>query len=290
MRKILSIFSISLLVFFTACDLNTAPEFDDNDAFVAFDNAAMSIEEKGGVIKVPVTLASIKGISAAVDFEIIDGTAKLGENYNLVNETTTLTFDAQNRTQYIEVSIINIPGVFTGDLRFSIKLSEDGTVKPSVENTCVITIQDLDHPLSAFFGEWTATANSHYFGDVEWDVTLAKDEDDISVLWVTDIIYGFPKYGFSYPSYDTRFYGIVSEDGSELSFNIGQTCAYKYQGVHEIFLYGLTGDAKVIKEGKIVAKVSEDGKTITFEELGIYVDDATGYWDGLYPTITWTKK
>lgn len=290
MRKILSLLTISLLVFFTACDLNTAPEFDDNDAFVAFDNAAMSIAEDKGTLKIPVTLASVKGLSASIDFELVDSTAKLGENYNLVNETTTLTFDAQNRTQFIEISIVDNPGVFTGDLRFVVKLSEDGTVKPSVENTCTVTIQDKDHPLSAFFGEWTATAESAYFGDVEWDVTLAKDEDDISVLWVTDIIYGFPRYGFSYPNVDTRFYGVVSDDGSELTFNIGQTCAYKYQGVHEISLNGLTGDGKVVKEGKIVAKVSEDGKTITFEELGIYVDDATGPWDALFPTITWTKK
>jgi hypothetical protein len=289
MRKILSLLTISLLVLFTSCDINKIPEFDDKDAFVAFDNAVLSISENAGTLKIPVTLASVKGLISTVDFEIIEGTAKLGENFTLMNETATLSFDAQNRTQYVEISIVNIPDVFTGDLRFQIKLSEDGEVKPSLENLCTVTILDLDHPLSGFFGEWNATATSAYFGDAEWTVTLAKDEDDVSVLWVTDIVYGFPHWGFSYPNVDTRFYAIVNEAKSELSFSIGQSCAYKYQG-HQIFLNGLTAEGSVVDSGSIIATVSGDGNTITFEELGMYVVDATGGWDALFPTITWTKK
>ncbi len=219
MKNILKLLTISLLVIFASCDTNKFPEFDDSNSFVAFDNAEMSIAEDAETLRIPVTLASVNGVSASVNFDIMDGTAEEGVNYTLVSENKTLTFDAQNRTQFIEVSIINNPGVFTGDIRFEIILSDDGKVKPSLENKCTVTIQDRDHPLSAFLGEWTATATSNYFGDVQWAVTIAKDEDDVSVVWVTNIVYGFPNYGFTPPDFDTRFYATVNDDKDEFTFS-----------------------------------------------------------------------
>lgn len=290
MRKILSLLTASMLLLLSSCELNEMPEFDDSNAFVAFENTTMSIDEDGGTINIPVTLASVKGMSAEVSYTLIDGTAEEGINFT-PPESGTLTFDAENRTQYIEVSIIDVPGEFTGDLQFQVQLNDDGTIKPSAENLCVVTIKDLDHPLSQFFGDWTANADSYYFGDgISWDVTIEKDENDVAVLWITDIVYGFPNWGFSYPNVDTRFYATVNEEKTELSFAIGQTCAYQYQGEHDISLNGLTSEMNVIESGSVVATVSEDGNTITFEELGLYVTDATGYWDGILPGMTWTKK
>lgn len=284
MRKILSLLTISLLVFFTACDLNTAPEFDDNDAFVAFDNAAMSIEEDKGTLKIPVTLASIKGLTASIDFELVDSTAKLGENYNLVNETTTLTFDAQNRTQFIEISIVDIPGVFTGDLRFVVKLSEDGTVKPSVENTCTVTIQDLDHPLALILGTYKVAAETYFDGAKEWEMEILKDEDDVSVVWFKNIVGAGTGPGI---------YGIVNEEKTEISLPLGQIHQKNTTGTGDgnIYLYGMTADVDITDEGNLIIKIQEDGAKLYVEELGpaLNAGGTNSYFQLVYPDYYCTK-
>lgn len=289
MRKFLSLMTIAMLAFFTSCDdLNEMPTFSDSNAFVAFNKAALSVNEDGATLSIPVTLASLKGMTTSVTYVVKDGTAKQGVNFTLADATATLSFDADNRTQNIVINIINNPGVFTGDLNFSIELSSEGTVKPSAESVCTVTIKDKDHPLSKFLGEWTATASSEYFGDVEWTVLIEKDPSDVTVLKINSLVYGFTKYGYVMPNNDTRFYGVVNAEKSQIAIPIGQKCVYQYDG-NDIFLYGLTAALDVVETGNIIASISDDGKVLTFD-LGAYVTDATGGWDVINPGMTWTKK
>ena len=137
-------------------NLNQDPVFDDGDAFVAFDIASKSISEDGGRISIPVTLASVAGVNSTVSYEFVDGTAALGKNYKPVDESGILNFSSSNRTANIEVDILDNPGVFTGDINFTIKFKSTGSVKAGAENACVITITDNDHPLSAILGSYTA--------------------------------------------------------------------------------------------------------------------------------------
>ena len=287
MRNILKFIIVGVFAILVSCELNETPKFSDSDAFVAFDNGSASVNENGTTLSIPVTLASISGMTQAVTYTVIDGTAKEGVNFTLEDATKTLTFDAENRTQNIVINVINNPGVFTGDLSFQIQLSEDGKVKPSAQNICTVVIADLDHPLSAFFGTWNASANSYYDGDVQWSVIIDKDPSDITVVWVQNVVHGFVKWGYTYPGNDTRFYAVVNED-NELKFPIGQVCAYQYQG-NDISLVGLDAEGNTIDSGNVTATLSEDGNVITFVE-GVYVSDATGGWDAIKPGMTWTKN
>ncbi|MDX9771128.1 MAG: Calx-beta domain-containing protein [Tenuifilaceae bacterium] len=273
MRKILSLLTISLLVFFTSCDMNTAPEFDDSDAFVAFDNAAMSIAEDGGVIKIPVTVASVKGISTTANFELVDGTAKLGENFTLASESNTLTFDATNRTQFIEINVIKVDG-FTGDLRFQVVLSEDSKVKPGVESACQVTIVDLDHPLAAILGTWNATAESAFNGEESWEMEFEKDEDDITVVW----IYPFVKGGTSEAIYGVVQYDEEDEDlMTEIRIPRGQEIATSSSyGLIQL----LTWDDGLVTSGNIIVEIDLENEVLTIKDpFGSYVwqnADGTG--------------
>lgn len=292
MRKILSLFAISLLVFFTACDMNTTPEFDDSDAFVAFDNAALSVAEDGETLQIPVTLASVKGVSASVNFEIVDGTAKLGENFTLVNESTSLTFDAENRTQYIEVSIIDNPGVFTGDLKFQVTLADDGKVKPSAESACTITIQDLDHPLSALLGIWNAKGNAGFSNDTSektWELEISKDDEDVSIVWFLP---------FSYNGAAKPVYGVVNDDLTEIKVPVQQITATSstYPVIRIEGWYGEEGDDEIAAGGSITFTISEDMSTITCQDwygVAAYNDEAAsslaGYYSLLQSGVTFTK-
>lgn len=271
MRKILSILTIGILVVLNSCELNELPVFDDNDAFVSFDKSSLSIAENGGTLNIPVTLASTKGMSATVTYTVIDGTAAQGTNFTLADASATLTFDANNRTQNIVINIIDNPGVFTGDLRFTIELSDEGKVKPSAESVCTITIADLDHPLSAILGTWSATGTSYFNGSQTWDMELTKDEDDVTIVW----FYPFVAGGSGYP-----IYGVVNEDMTEIKVPVGQEIAApgNYGFIELRAYYGPDG-ATEIPDGGFITITIADGQLSILDEIGSYVwsnPDATG--------------
>lgn len=274
MRKLFYLLTIAVLAFITSCELNTAPEFNDGDAFVAFDKVSLSINENGDTLLIPVTLASISGKSAVVGYSVIDSTAKQGVNFELVDGSATLTFDAANRTQYIAVVVNDNPGVFTGDLRFLVQLSEDGTVKPNAENACLVTINDLDHPLAAILGTWTASGTSYFNGEEAWDMELTKDPDDISVVWFLPFVKG----GANKP-----IYGVVNEAKTEIKIPVGQeiNTPGSYGFIELRSFYGPDGANEIPDGGNITIEIREDGKLYIMDEIGSYVWGNADKSDGL---------
>ena len=117
-NKILYIIVLASIALLGACNLNEYPVFDDNDAFVAFDENRLSAEETKGVLKIPVRLTSLNEVNTTVTFEMIDSTAIAGRDYELSGGASVLNFDGSDPVQYIEIDILPHEGVFTGDLVF----------------------------------------------------------------------------------------------------------------------------------------------------------------------------
>jgi len=302
MKKILSI--ISILAFGTmmvSCNVNEHPKFDDSDAFVAFDKASLSVKETVGEISIPVTLASVQGLSVNVSYEVVESPdasvipakskAVAGKDFTLVDAAGTLSFSAEARTQYIKVNIIPHSGTYTGDLKFQLKIKDSGSVKVSKEDNIVVTITDLDHPLSAILHEYKAEGLSYYNGASSWNMMLMKDASDVSVVWIAGIIpyFEYQTGSFGYPTVDTRFYGTVDADLTKITIPIPQSCAYKYQNTYEITLYGIDSAGSVLESGNIVIDITNGGKTLKMSDYGVYVVDSTGPWDAILAGIEMTK-
>lgn len=264
MRKILSLLTIAVLVLFASCDkLNEMPEFSDGDAFVSFDKTSLKVNENGVTLNVPVTLASVKGISATVSYSVVNGTAAQGTNFTLADGSATLTFDATNRTQNIVINIINNPGVYTGDLNFQLVLSADGTIKPSAENTCTITISDLDHPLAAILGTWSATGTSYFNGSETWEMVFSKDASDVTIVWIDNFVTG----GSS-----ELIYGVVNAAKTEIKIPVYQRIAtsssYGFIGLRGY--YGPDG-ATAIPDGGFITLTIGATQINVMDEIGSYV-------------------
>jgi hypothetical protein len=273
MRKILSILTIAMLVVLSSCELNDIPVFDDSDAFVSFNKSSLSVNEDGTTLNIPVTLASTKGKSATVTYIVTNGTAVQGTNFTLADPSATLTFDATNRTQNIVVNIIDIPGVFTGDVRFSIELSDEGTVKPSTEKTCTVTIADLDHPLSAILGTWSATGTSYFNASQTWELALTKDADDVSIVWIYPLVPGGSHV-------DYPIYGVVNAEMTEIKIPVGQEISApgSYGYIELRGYYGPDGMTEIPAGGSITVTI-EEGQLTILDEFGSYVwsnPDLTG--------------
>lgn len=275
-KYIITIISAALAI--ASCDINKAEVFDDKDAFVGFDVSSVSFAENAkDVVRIPVTLASVKGLEENIRFEIVSPEvkgAKEGVNFELVTKSGVLSFDSENRTQYIELKGI-YDGVYTGDLSFSIVLKDGESVPAGSDNTCNVKISDVDHPLAAILGEYTMNGTQYPNSPVSGIMEIRKDAEDPTVVWFYNLM-----LNSGWAADDTMYYGIVNADKTEISIPLGQESEYKYSNGNAVSLWGLSTDLESVESGNYIIKINTNangGIELEFEkELGLwfYIIDA----------------
>lgn len=245
---------------FASCDINEYPKFDNANAFVAIQQTSASISETGEELSIPVMLTSLGGMNGSVDFEITPDEQKgavEGTHYTILNDSKTLNFTADAATQYIKFKIID-NDVFGGDVKMTITLKNAQGVQLGASKTCVVTIEDNEHPLAFILGTMTAIGYD-YFSDgaeEEWTATFEKDPADLTKVWIYNICSG----GCSLP-----VYGIVNEEKTEIRIPVGQATANTSS--NDVILEGFrdNGETDIENGDCIIGKISEDG-TITIED------------------------
>lgn len=245
---------------FVSCDINEYPKFDNANAFVAIQQTSASISETGEELSIPVMLTSLGGMNGSVDFEITPDEQKgavEGTHYTILNDSKTLNFTADAATQYIKFKIID-NDVFGGDVKMTITLKNAQGVQLGASKTCVVTIEDNEHPLAFILGTMTAIGYD-YFSDgaeEEWTATFEKDPADLTKVWIYNICSG----GCSLP-----VYGIVNEEKTEIRIPVGQATANTSS--YDVILEGFrdNGETDIENGDCIIGKISEDG-TITIED------------------------
>lgn len=276
MKKILFLLNILALGLLVSCNSNDLATFDDKDAFVAFDKATFSISEDGGVLSVPVTLASVQGLQAQVTVAGVDGKAKNGVDYNLKNGGV-VSFDANTRTANVEIEIINRAGEYTGDLTFSLEFSNLGGVNAGYQNTASVTIQDNDHPLSPILGDYTASTQSGRGEFAGYTVTLEKDPADVSKVWISNLDPYFGSFGYIAPDYN-YIYGVVNSDLTQISVPCGQKIGYD-----NVAFVVCDDNFNAVYEGNIILKI--DLVTNTINVIGMWGVDDAGWWNYYDQTV-----
>lgn len=274
-----------------SCDKNEPSKFNDKDAFVAFDKTSLTLSEGSeDVLKIPVTLASVAGLEETIKFEIKEPekkAAKQGVNFEVLTKSGTLSFNAENRTRYIEVKAIP-DGEYTGDLKFSVVIYGTESIKAGSENTCTVTVSDIDHPLGFMLGEYTATGVNQWDGPCTWTMTFFKDADDDHKVWINNL---FQVDGWA--NEKTRYYGIVSEDFTTLNIPFGQESEYKYSNGNPITLLGFDGE-QGYDTGSVDVAITRDGDKVSLDfgtEWGVWVwIEGAGNLNIVKPGITAVKK
>lgn len=274
-----------------SCDKNEPSKFNDKDAFVAFDKTSLTLSEGSeDVLKIPVTLASVAGLEETIKFEVKEPekkAAKQGVNYELLTKSGTLSFNAENRTRYIEVKAIP-DGEYTGDLTFSVVIYGTESIKAGSENTCTVTVTDSDHPLGFMLGEYTATGVNYWDGPCTWTMTFFKDADDDHKVWINNL---FQVDNFA--NAKTRYYGIVNDDHTSLNIPFGQESEYKYSNGNPITLLGFNGE-NGYDTGSVDVSIVQDGDKVTLDfgtEWGFWVViEGAGNLNIVNPGIKAVKK
>jgi hypothetical protein len=277
------------LMSFTSCS-NDYPTFDDADAFVAMTSSSAYVAETGKTLKVPVMLTSLSGIEKTVEFSLTpDETsgAVEGTHYKLVNSSKSLSFTKENPTQYIEFEILD-NDIFEGDVRFTISLTKPDGLNLGANKTCVVTIEDDEHPLAFILGTFTAKGTSQFDGELEWSVRIEKDATDLNKVWITGLVDGTT----------SAIYGTVNADKTEISIPLEQQV--HPHSTYDILLeaYGWDGSARYnLEDGvPLIGLIAADG-TISFPNYwyggyAFYKSDGSGagWWDLLWNDVVLKKN
>ena len=279
MKTIFRILSVAVAVALAAaCDPNKYPEFDDNDAFAAFDNDSYSVNETVGSVSLPVTIASVNTIQTSVTYELDTekSTAKEGEDFTFADNSGVLAFNGSERTKNIQINIIDRSGEYTGDKSIVIKIKNAVGINVGAENSCSVKILDLDHPLADVLGNYTVTCTDYYLGAQSYTMTLEKDPEDVTIVWCNKIAPIVERYGTAYGSFSV--WGTVSEDHSTIVFNIGQKPGANFGYGDMVFVLYNDAYADCTESGTITFTKQADGTFKTNESYG-FVDDEY-YWYG----------
>ena len=294
-------FLLAGAVALASCDKNEPNVFDDKDAFVAFDAVAVTYAEDYSVpaeegaaplsFKIPVTLASVKGLEETVKFEIVTPEEKGAVedvNYKLLTTSGVLSFNAENRTQYIEF-VTMTDGEYTGDLKFTVKLLPSETLPVGSESECVVTISDIDHPLTFILGDFTASGTDYWDGPASWTITIHKDAEDDHKVWFDNL---YNNTGWIDPR--TRFYGVVNDEKTVINIPFGQESEYKYSNGMPLILMGLDADLYGHDTGSMDVAITVDGANVSLDfgkEFGFWVQiKETGNLGIILPGITAVKN
>lgn len=274
-----------------SCNINELPEYDDSNAFVAFTSSSVNVGEEEGSKQVEVLLTSIGGIETTVNFEVAPAEtagAVEGKHYT-IEGGKSLTFKKDAPTQKITLNIID-NDTFDGDVKFTIKLLDPEGVQLGASKTCSVTIEDDEHPLLFILGTLSAKGVSDFNGDTEWEVRIAKDDSDLSKVWIYNLVPGGS-------SSSSPVYGIVNDDKTEIRIPVGQEVAVSSSYPH-ILLNGFYGDTeeKIPTGGYITGEIAEDGTISIKDYFGsqVFSDDAAsnslGWYNLMDPIITLKKQ
>lgn len=284
--------ALALSAAFSCSKLNETPVFKDSDSFVAFDRTAASINENGGVISLPISVASIDPKAVTVAYEIVEETAKTGTNFTLVNSSAIVTFDGTQRSSTIDINIIDLAGEFTGDLTFTVNLVSAGDLNIGANKSCTVTIADLDHPLSDVLGTYTVSGESYFNGPAVWEAEFTKDAVDLTKVWIRGLA-----PGFATPT--DLIYGTVSEDHNTITIPIGQVLPYS--STYNAYFYAADMSQGLILDETEVPSIdlTREGPDKPFASLkygwsfyAVYVSDGAGAgnFDIIVDGVTFTKK
>lgn len=275
-----------------SCNINELPEYDDSNAFVAFTSSSVNVGEEEGSKQVDVLLTSISGIETTVNFEVAPAEtagAVEGKHYT-IEGSKSLTFKKDAPTQKITLNIID-NDTFDGDVKFTIKLLDPEGVQLGASKTCSVTIEDDEHPLLFILGTLSAKGPSYFNGDTEWEVRIAKDDSDLSKVWIYNLVPGGS-------SSSSPVYGIVNDEKTEIRIPVGQEVAVNSSYPHILLngYYGEEGDEKIPTGGFISGTIAEDG-TITLNDWfgsQVFSDDAAtnslGWFNMMQAGVTLKKQ
>lgn len=289
--------ALASILLFASCDLNKQPEFDDNtQAHVAFTATSGNVKEAvdgvPGVIELKLVAASKAGVATAVTFATTDTAyaeklrAVEGVNYRIVKIETyqelnngrtrenvisteftaetprVINFDADHRFASIYIETIDNDEE-SGDAKFDVVLTNSTNTLLGAHKSFAITISDDENPMNTLVGTYKAHAVSMFTGypDEEWELTITRDDEDETKLWIHPIC----NFGGLPASSIAPAECVVDLVAGTIQVPYSQTLYGADGQTYHMILAGLTSSGEPILTGAAVANFTIADNDVTIE-------------------------
>ena len=257
--------------------------------FASLDFRSATVEESktAATFTLPVHVYNNDG-ACSVTYTVDAGTAKEGVDYSLVDASGVLNFAEGTDTQNITISVTGQPGVYTGNVKFTISLkSASNDVQIGAIKTCTVTVKDLDHPLSAMFGAYKISGvtfdEDEEMSYLSWTMNISPVEGDPTKISVDHLT----PFSVAYASYvkDMPVIGTVSNDKKTITFAYPQETtadlsAFSLSG--PLCFLGHDGSNHIVEEGVVTFTQGEDGAWTTEDGYGFCDMDHAAVYDLFY--------
>ena len=221
------------LIFFVAavctllaasCGRNVEYNFD---SYATMYSKTYTVAENVGEFNLPVLIQNATGSEVQVSVKVTEGTAEEGVDYEVISPASgILTFSGETDSLNVVIKVNAFEGEFTGNKTFDVTIASATEGLPvGMLSMSRVTINDLDHPLNAYIGEWKGTIAGYFgnwpAGETTINISADPEGDPFKELLVDG---GINPYFLAAIGANPSFEATV--DGNYLIIGVDQPCGY----------------------------------------------------------------
>ena len=200
MKRNIILFVAATITLLLAASCNRKVEYEF-EKYATLYHFSFSVPENVGELRIPVLVNNTKGADVQISVKLTEGTALENADYELKSPANgILSFNGDTDSLDIVITINAFEGEFTGGKDFSVELASltEGVILGSLSRASVV-INDLDHPMAPFVGNWKGTSKEEFSSstinltyDIIVDPNKPDEFDRLIITTVDPYVLGIP--------------------------------------------------------------------------------------------------
>lgn len=258
------------------------------DSYATMYSSAYTVAETAGEIKVPVLIQNATGAEVQVSVKVTEGTAEEGVDYEVISPASgLLTFSGETDSLDVVIKINGFEGEFTGTKDFTVNIASATEGLPvGLFAQTKVTIDDLDHPLAAFIGQWKGEL-AGYFGNWPAGETTINVKADPNGDPFKDLIFD----GGINP-YFLAAIGANPDFSAKVNGNVATVLAEQPCGYSDVVTLGFNAADPGAADSydDIHFELQEDGTLKLLNAYGAYTPSGGGFYEIYLGNVVFTKQ
>lgn len=258
------------------------------DSYATMYSSACTVAETVGEIKVPVLIKNATGAEVQVSVKVTEGTAEEGVDYEVISPASgLLTFSGETDSLAVVIKINGFEGEFTGTKNFTVNIASATEGLPvGLFAQTKVTIDDLDHPLAAFIGQWKGEL-AGYFGNWPAGETTINVKADPNGDPFKDLIFD----GGINP-YFLAAIGANPDFSAKVNGNVATVLAEQPCGYSDVVTLGFNAADPGAADSydDIHFELQEDGTLKLLNAYGAYTPAGGGFYEIYLGNVVFTKQ
>ena len=258
------------------------------DSYATMYSSTYTVAETVGEFNLPVLIQNPTGAEVQVSVKVTEGTAEEGVDYEVISPASgILTFSGETDSLNVVIKINAFEGEFTGTKTFEVAIASATEGLPvGVLSKSTVTINDLDHPLNAYIGQWKGVI-AGYFGNWPTGETTINIKADPEGDPFKDLIFD----GGINP-YFMAAIGVNPDFQAEVSGNVATVFADQPCGYSDVVTLGFNAADPSAADSydNIYFELQNDGTLKLLNAYGAYTPGGGGFYEIYVGGVVFTKQ